>query len=368
MIRSMTVSGNIVRRSGSRLTQACAGILVVLAAAAGAFGQTLELTPRYAKGHSFYIEHASDEQQIIVGTPGETTTVHNMHGILATVESADAGGAKLSLAFDRLGQRVSHPRMPRPIEYDSDRPTAAGEASPMGRVYRLLLGYRLAADLDAAGRARSLTGMATFLEQARGASEDERRFEQITREMADDVYRYMFLDSLRALYPDKPVKPGDAWETQVRKSSPSLGEMIVSCKIRFEKIEEQQGRKMARLAYERDIRLAPGGEPAPSQMGALTVYDGGRANGTATIDIESGRLVEMNDAETSMVKTTVAAPGSDKPVTEVTVQVVTRQRVRILSPDERRRERGGAAPARPEPTTRPAPTPATSPATRPGGD
>jgi hypothetical protein len=97
----------------------------------------------------------------------------------------------------------------------------------------------------------------------------------------------LFRKSLEMGLPSIPVSPGDTWNADETMTFPQAGEVHVDMTVKFDKWEERNGRKVARLVF--DGKLA-NVDAAKSVPGSISIGQGSTIAGTVWFDVERGMV------------------------------------------------------------------------------
>jgi surface antigen len=235
-----------------------------------------------------------------------TTTQTQMLQASATDVAAD-GAATVNVKFESI--RMDMASAMGSFSYDSAAPPAQAAdpvTSTLAAVMGAMVGESISVVLSPTGAIRSLDGGTRLMEKIRKASPDVsagmNMLGGFDAMMSDDAWRGTFGQSFASL-PDKPVKPGDSWQSTVKVPSP-MGEMIVDTTYALKGVERLDGRDVARIAFTQRTKSSGTGA-----MGPMTAQLGdGTGEGEVAFDPKQGRVVRTVVRSTMPMSLSMTAP------------------------------------------------------------
>jgi hypothetical protein len=306
-----------------RLLASGAFAIAAAIAAVPLLGQELALKYNWPKGEELRYQFTTESTSTMSGVPGMgemtlgNTTVQT-HQMVGDSVAAD-GVATVRMRIEAIKASTSIPGMGL-VGYDSAAPAGTDPTSvQLAGIYGPLIGATLTATIAPNGAVRSLEGMAKLKESM-----------QAVQQMAASVglggVDLMSDETMKATYqnfaslPDKPVKPGDTWKSQVTVPNP-IGAQTVSSTFTMKGIEQLDGREVVRIGVVQSIKTAPGGT-----MGPMSVQVGdATGEGDVLFSAKLGRL-ERCTIEVAMPMTmSMAAPDG----TSITLQAASKTKTTV---------------------------------------
>jgi Family of unknown function (DUF6263) len=124
----------------------------------------------------------------------------------------------------------------------------------------------------------------------------------------EDAMRNMFSQGYSQL-PDRQVKIGETWNTEVTIKNPMLGAMKVTTVATLKALEEAGSNQVARIATEVTMAMDPSTTPSsPTPMGLTMKMTDSTGDGEIVFDTGRGRLVRAITRTTMPLTMTGAAP------------------------------------------------------------
>lgn len=258
----------------------------------GAMAQSVTFKPKYEAGQKTYIEKTSELKQSMKGGPmGEMAfKIKSVVGMLMSVESADANGAKLTFTYDRVASDSDAPMMSG--SFDSDRRNP-DESPELAEIFGPMLGGTMTAEVDKDGRAKSFTGTEAIVKKMEESAGGNMMFEQIKSGMTDAENRRELIESTLNMFPDKPVNVGESWTKDVKTENANLGPMTIKYECKLDKIEKVNGVDAAHVSYKYELERS---EPKANPMGGTIRIEGGGGTGTLLVGVKSGQLLSQKSS------------------------------------------------------------------------
>ena len=266
------------------------GMFVVAAAivAAPLLAQELALKYTWPKGEELRYTFTTESTVAMSGLPGVGdmtvgNTIVQVHQMTGDSVAAD-GVATVRMRIEAIKMTSSTPM--GSVNYDSAAPATATDstAAMLASVYGPMIGANLTATMAPNGVVRTLEGMAKLKETAQAV-------QQATAGLGLGGADLLSDEAMKSTYrnfgslPDKPVKPGDTWKSEVTIPNP-LGAQTVSSTFTAKGVEKLDGRDVVRIGVVEVIKTAPGGT-----MGPMSVQVGdGTSQGDVLFNAKLGRL------------------------------------------------------------------------------
>lgn len=307
------------------------------AVASTACAQSVDLTPRLKAGHHVYVEMTQQGEQKIsgemVGPEEMTVTSGEIVGFFEKASSA-ASGTSFKIVFDRRGMNFNHPMMGK-MEFDSDTGVGPSDDNSVSLICAPWLGKSLAFEMDVDGKAAKIEGFDKLLEAIEDSAMGDMFFEQTRAEINEEGLKEQFINARFAALPMKEVSAGDTWTRELAREHHMFGELVTRYACKLERIEEQEGRKVAVLSYTSETNPAEGAEPKANAMGMTPVVKSMVSKGTITVDVSNGYPVGQEAESTSEIDLQMASP-SGEGTTSILVAIKSNSTVKTMTEAQRK--------------------------------
>jgi hypothetical protein len=268
--------------------------------ACSAAAQSVMIKPKFSPGSTTY--HVAQQEVVQkvsggqFGEAGAEFKSSETYGVLQKVEPAPEGkGHRIIMTFDRIAQAMQNMMMN--LSFDSDLNDPADRSDPLAIIYGPALGMSITMDLDAENNITSFSGMDAIWEKVQKSAVGNPMLQQMRTGFSDEGARVKWGDSRLALYPNKEVKAGDTWHSEVRSPSPA-GDFITERHMKLERIGKEDGREVAVVSYTTSTRRAPEAKNQPVMGGMMLDIVSSEGTGRATYDIAKGVFVrDQSDAK-----------------------------------------------------------------------
>lgn len=314
-----------------------AAALVLMTAAAGA--QSVNLKSQFKPGSICYVETDQQiDQKLSGGQFGEgmVVRVHQIMGVDQKVEGGADGAVKVLLTYARILQSIESPMMPKAVAFDSDGPKESRNEM-LADIFDPMLGKTMTMTVDQGGKITSFSGMKPILAQLEEHAAGNILYEQMKHGLDDDTMRHSWGTSRMLYFPNKEVKVGDTWKSTVTQPSPLTGDLEQEYNCKFERVVEEDGRKLAVVSYTALTRVAKGARPAAGTDVDIQ-FASGAGKGTVWLDVAAGELARLEeDSESKLVMG--GGPGADASTPKIDVTVKMRQQTNVLTPAQREKQK-----------------------------
>ena len=273
-------------RFAARITRITSCFIVFCAVTLSARAEPIQLKLKPAKGDVQRMKVTSDQKitQTIDGKPVEMTQTLSLGYTLTTGDVTADGVATVKVSYDSV--TFKHQSAMGLVEYDSAAPPPA-QLHPMVKGFAALAGQSFTMKITPTGRVTQATGLDGMvdailkkLDIPEGPSKAAAE-KSIRAQFGEDAIRES-METLLAIYPDKPVSIGDSWirKVTVTRGLPITSENVFTLKT--------VGDGIATL----DVKGKLGSNPdaPPLDMGQLKVsYNlSGEQTGTMKLNSETG--------------------------------------------------------------------------------
>jgi hypothetical protein len=324
------------RHVNLRLTALVTAVAAFAASSIVRAGDEIKLVAKFKQGDKTYFEHVLDMTQSIEmpNGPGAMTFKSNMiTGMMEEVGETKAGGAEVRMTFDRMAMDFDAQMMA--MKFDSDAPD---DSAPMiSTIFEEMVGGTLTMRVDATGEVTGFDGMKAISQKVTDANPANPMWMQMRNQFTDDYYKDVLATSRYAIFPDKPVKVGDTWTSNMEtEPAPGMKHTVAST-YTLDSVGKKDGRNVATISVTQTFKKAEG--DAAAGGAEIRVFEGS-GKGTAMIDIDRGMLIEQSGDATLRVEGRMPGPMG---TTDMKIQVESGLTMRILSAADRAKQKADAA-------------------------
>jgi hypothetical protein len=315
------------------------GLAVVLTIAVGApaFGQEVDIKWKFEKGKTFYQEMTTESKQTMKVMGIEINQNQKQTFFFSwTPDSQDEKDKSWRIKQRIEGVQIDLQISGTQIAYDSFKDAAATN-NPLADFFKALIGAEFILTVGPDMKVTKVEGKDEFLKKLTNVNQQmEPLLKQI---LSEDALKQMS-DPAFAMVPDKPVKAGDTWKRTSRLNMGPIGTYESTMTYTFEGMDEKE-KDLARIKVATELKFVP---PAAAAGAAATLpfkivsadLKTKDATGTILFNVAQGRLhssdlsltldgkisidvsgmtseVELNQKQTTKVKTLDSLPKTDKP-------------------------------------------------------
>ncbi len=296
---------------------AVVGIVLVVLCSSGA--AAVQLQWRLAEGKTYYQKTVVD-QQITQTVEGKQRKVEQGTGTGLKLEVLDVNAqGHMRIRYTYLWTRFKQAHTEARLDFDSARRSAVVPAGAEG--FAALLGESYVITLTPAGKILDVNGV----EQLKEAVLRKLPAGADAGPLAAAVATYMDKDSLRqmievgmAIYPDRPVSPGDSWTKDL--SMAIAFPVIIQSKWTLQKVE----RGVATIALTSTVRSDPSGPPRDTGGRMLSCSLSGTHEGTLHVAEATGLLIASKERQQLKGEITIAPSAGAPPTTVLPMTMDTR--------------------------------------------
>lgn len=319
--------------------------LAVLGASAVAVsaGEPVEIRPKLASGSVWYAEFVDVLEQNIAVTDADTATTNSIESTFTfkeTVLEQSAEKTVIGMTYDRMGMAMPMMGVKQKMHYDSEIPNMSRTGAMLGPICRNIIGGALKAEISAAGRVTSVTGMDEVVEKIAKVTLGNFMFANIKEGLTNEAVQSEYVEPRFALYPEKAVSPGESWTRQYPSAGGRMGGQITTINAKLDRVSEEGGRRVAVVSYETARAPDPTRPAQPMANGMLVDSGGSKSRGTATYDFERGMFVELREQNdgTLTIRKKATEPAAEA---QVMARVSTRgtRTMTILTEEQRSKQK-----------------------------
>jgi len=275
--------------------------LVAIGAVAGptTSGSEQEVTLRYrwTKGEALRYRQAQESTATISGLPGGmgemvvNTTMVQTFKVVADDVTAD-GVATLRFTYEAVRMNMASPMAG--LSYDSAAPEKATDPASRAAkdMFSSMLGESLTVVMTSAGEVQKVEGMSRIMEKALATLPDDPAASGMLNGLrsgfSDDSIKSTFSQVFSRL-PERPVKPGDTWNSDFIANNPMLGAVTTSIVTTLKAFAGTGAEQVAQLGTKATMKADPK-SPGTNPMGLTVQIKDGFAEGDLSFGVAAGRL------------------------------------------------------------------------------
>jgi Family of unknown function (DUF6263) len=263
-----------------------------------ALRQDVTLRYRWTKGEAMRYRIAQQNTTTISGLPGgmgdmaidQSTT----QTIRLTAEDVSADGtATLREVFESVKMEMNSPMFA--MSFDSAKPDAGD--NPMNAMLKgimlPMIGESFTIVMAPTGEVQKVEGLSKLAEKMFQSVPQEPAvagiLDGMKANLSDDGMRGTFTQTF-AQFPNKPLKSGDTWNTQISVGNPMLGGLITSTTSTLKSLEGEGSNRVATIVTTSTIKQDSSKPAQTNPMGLTTQMGNGVGDGEQIFDAGTGRF------------------------------------------------------------------------------
>jgi hypothetical protein len=312
----------LMMQRGRRLA-ACAAVALAFVCAQPLAAQNVSLRYQWKKGDTLRYRWTSQSNVTMSGIPGlgDMTVTSSLGQVvkMAVEDVAADGAATLRATFESAKVEIATPG--GPIKYDSAAPPAAtGDPviDALGKVMGALVGASVTLTVTPIGNVPKLQGMEELAARLKKAIGEEAAMTGLDAIFSNDSMMSSFAQNFARL-PDKPVKAGDAWTSELKIANP-MAPMVSSMTYTLKGIETTGGAQIARMATVSTLKSDGTASPNPIMPTMKVQVGAGAGDGEVIFDARLGRLRKSVSNSTMPMSMSMDAPDG----TAISLQATTK--------------------------------------------
>jgi hypothetical protein len=300
--------------------------------ATAAFSQDVVLRHRWTTGETVRMRSTSHVRSSFSGLPGGTTLIEVTFGQMLSVDTIEVstdGTAKIRCTIESLRMQGTTPDETFTYDSTASDPAAAPEkAAAFEAAFSAMVGQSFDAVIAPDGKVLKIDGakaiMERFLDRAGLDSSARTTMHGFIDQSGDRTWQGALEQSFQA-FPDKPVVPGDSWDSERTVFNPASGSLITH--FTLESIDDHGGEQIATIGSTLGpASLAPN---TPAALPGVAVkFDTLSSQGTLTFNVTTGRLQRFVTRTESSMK--LPAPGGDPATANARMKIEQELTVELL--------------------------------------
>jgi hypothetical protein len=263
-----------------------------------ALRQDVTLRYRWTKGETMRYRIVQQNTTTISGLPGgmgdmaiDQSTTQTIRWVAEEV-STD-GTTTLRQFFESVKMEMNSPMFA--MSYDSAKPDAGD--NPMNTMLKgvltPLVGESFTIVMAPTGEVQKVEGLSKLTEKMfQSLPQDPAAagiLDGLKANLSDDSMRSTFMQTF-AQFPNKPIKSGDSWNTQVSVGNPMLGGLITSTTSTLKSVEGEGSNRIATIVTSSAIKQDPSKPPQANPMGLTMQMGNGVGDGEQVFEAGTGRF------------------------------------------------------------------------------
>jgi Family of unknown function (DUF6263) len=278
------------------VTASAVALAVLSVSTLSAVRQDVTLRYRWTKGETLRYRIVQQSTTTISGIPGmgDMAIDQSNTQVMATVaEEVTPERTTLRQVIESMKMEMNSPMFG--ASFDSAKPDTG--ANPMNSMLKSVLSPMIGASftlvMAPTGEVQKVEGLSKLAEKMfQSLPQDPAMagiLDGLKANLSDEAMRSQ-LAQVFAQFPDRPLKSGETWTTQVSTPNPMLGVLITSATSTLKAVEGEGSNRVAKIATSLTVKQ-DASKPAGANPMGLTVQMGdGSGDGEQVFDAGSGRL------------------------------------------------------------------------------
>jgi uncharacterized protein DUF6263 len=285
--------------------------IIVIFSGSSLLGQDVALRYRWNKGEALRYRLIQETNMAMSGIPGmgEMNIANTMTQVqkMTTMEVAADGTATVQAVFESIRMDMGTPM--GNFVYDSTAPQ--NNADPMvaqvAGMMGALIGEAITLVITPTGAIQKAEGMTRIMQKVQQTPQASAMgIGGLDSMLSDDYMKGAFGQNL-AMLPEKPVKPGDTWTSEITMPNP-FGNMNFATTFTLKGVESTGGRDLARITTSSAIKATPGDKPPAFPMPVTIAFTDGKGDGEMVFDRKLGRTQQATFSMTMPMTMNMTTP------------------------------------------------------------
>jgi hypothetical protein len=285
-------------------------LITAVVGVAAAHGQPTRLQYKWVKGDETRYRLVQTTNSKVSGIPDQPEAAIDQvvtQVIKQTVESVAADGTViLRQTFESADMDMKAPGVPG---FDGPQGAGASQMATANATMKALVGETILVSISATGLVTKVEGMSRILDKMAATmpagTEQQQTRAALTAMMGDEQMRKT-MERNFAVFPDRPLSPGESWSRDMEVTLPMVGTLTATTTSTFKGVEPINGSPMARVALDTIMKPRADATPPPAGPVSGTIVDN-RTQGEVLFDVTLGRVQKV--ATTTDMTMKVAVPG-----------------------------------------------------------
>ena len=318
------------------LTAGVVALGLLSGSSVAALRQDVTLTYRWTKGETLRYRIVQQNTTTISGLPGgmgdlaiDQTSTQTIR--LAAEDISVDGTTTIRHVFESVKMEMNSPMFA--MSYDSAKSDAGDDpmTAMLKRVMTPMIGESFTLVMAPTGEVQKVEGLTKLTEKMfQGLPQDPAvagMLDGIKANLSDDAMRGMFTQTFAQL-PNKPLKTGDTWNTQISVANPMLGGLITSTTSTLKSVEGEGSNKVATIVTASTIKQDSSKPPQANPMGLSAQMGNGVGDGEQVFDAGTGRF--RRSTTHVSIPMTMSGTGPDGSVLSMKTSIKTTTTVEIV--------------------------------------
>jgi len=316
----------------SRTKFVAAGLVmlaVMAGAASAASGQEVTLRYRWTQGETIRYRMTQQTTATISGLPGgmDMTVDTTLSQVLRTVVDQTAGDGTTTLrqVIESIRMDMTTPVSKMTYDSTSNDSTAGNPMEKMMKdTFSAMIGEAFIIILSPTGKVLKVEGATRMVEKMlKNAPQDPAgaaALDNLKQSFTDDAMRSNIAHGFSQL-PDRPLKPGDTWDTQFTISNPMFGSVTTSTASTLESVEGSGADQVARIATSVTTKADPTAK-GTNPMGFTMQMGDSAGDGESLFHVSKGQ-VQRGTSRMTMPFTMSGSAPDGTPISMKTIAKTT---------------------------------------------
>lgn len=282
-----------------------------------AFQQDVALRYRWTKGETLRyrtIQHSATVMSGLPGGMGDITVDQTMTQVFRAVVQDIAADGTTTLLQSVESVRVDMTSPMGKSTYDSaSADTSVNPANPMmTSMLSAMIGEPFTVVLLPTGAVQKVEGFSRLVEKMSTNIPQDRTGSALLSSLKGTFSDEAMLDMMAQGFtqlPDRPLKVGESWNSQITIRNPILGGLTTSIAATLKAVEGSAGDHVARIATQMTIKQDATAPAAANALGLSVQMGNSSGEGEILFDAARGRLLRSTTRMTTPM--TMLRPGPD---------------------------------------------------------
>jgi hypothetical protein len=318
------------------LTAGVVALGLLSGSSVAALRQDVALTYRWTKGETVRYRIVQQNTTTISGLPGgmgdlaiDQTSTQTIR--LAAEDISADGTTTIRHVFESVKMEMNSPMFA--MSYDSAKPDAGDDpmTAMLRRVMTPIIGESFTLVMAPTGEVQKVEGLTKLTEKMfQGLPQDPAVagiLDGVKANLSDDAMRSTFTQTF-AQFPNKPLKTGETWNTQISVPNPMLGGLITSTTSTLKSLEGEGSKRVATIVTASTIKQDSSKPAQANPMGLTAQMGNGVGDGEHIFDAGTGRF--RRSTTHVSIPMTMSGTGPDGTVLSMKTSIKTTTTVEIV--------------------------------------
>lgn len=333
----------MVRAPSAFIIATLVAMLIAATATPCAAQDTVLIKPSFKVGDVWYFEHKEDSKQKVSGqqapSGGASFEYSYAIGLRQEVKAVENSEAVLELAIDRIAIDMPIPMMGR-FTYDTDIKEQQG-TSGLSLMFDPIIGMKLTMRVDENLGVTAFDGVEAIIQKLQQSGRHP-----LLRQILGLFIkgRQSWGEEPLAMFANKDVKVGESWTKQLDVGAPGLGKIRMAYAFKLVRLSDKPDDAKAVVEFDVETSLDMPVQQSGLYANVETKMEDAVSHGSYRFDTRTGQIVEMNQQGSLTLRMTkMPTTEAAEPVETMRLEQSSKRSMRMLSPEQRERERLSSA-------------------------